>query len=424
MLFKIVALKNFAIFTGKHLCWSLLFNKTPATLLKKRLQHRCFPVNIAKILRAFFLEHFRWLLLKILRIANFSNSCSYNMVSDLQVCINGSQSESIPEIRFIDEKLTQLNITLVEVKANEVKAENILKLDSHENGRQRENEISNEKHSGKKEDMKEEVEIPTKKMKKDTHLNTKHKKLNNTSKSNKESKIKISLCDDRGCPVLNNKTDVDNVFIKELREDGNVLKKKKVAAVSNSRKKVKYNLDGKGFTSKANGHKSEGETKEEPIFLSRTVKIFKIASVGNAENHETQKIEKQAKQIKRSKKSKFSSVKFPASSHGDDQPIGLATSNDNVIDRKERLFNPVVRMLDFVNQIISTRVVIYIIYRNPRLTLFFHPFPQLFSCASVFNIFYAGPDLENKGSVRYWPKRALLKKRTPKISLPPIQSLF
>ena len=41
------------------------------------------------------------------------------------------------------------------------------------------------------------------------------------------------------------------------------------------------------------------ETKEEPTFSSRTVKVFKIASVDNGENHETQKIEKQAKQTKR-----------------------------------------------------------------------------------------------------------------------------
>ena len=42
-------LKNFTKFPGKHLCKSLFFNKTvglrPATLLKKRLWHRCFPAN-------------------------------------------------------------------------------------------------------------------------------------------------------------------------------------------------------------------------------------------------------------------------------------------------------------------------------------------------------------------------------------------
>ena len=43
-------LRNFAKFTGKHLCQSLW--------------HRCFPVNFAKFVRAlFFIEHLRWLLL-------------------------------------------------------------------------------------------------------------------------------------------------------------------------------------------------------------------------------------------------------------------------------------------------------------------------------------------------------------------------
>ena len=38
----------------------------PATLLKKKLWHRCFPVNFAKFLRkSFFTEHLRWLLLQV-----------------------------------------------------------------------------------------------------------------------------------------------------------------------------------------------------------------------------------------------------------------------------------------------------------------------------------------------------------------------
>ena len=52
-------LRNFKKFTGKHLCQSLFFNKVaglrPATLLKKRLWHRCFPVNFVKFLRTPFL---------------------------------------------------------------------------------------------------------------------------------------------------------------------------------------------------------------------------------------------------------------------------------------------------------------------------------------------------------------------------------
>ena len=47
MFFKIGVLKNFIIFTGKHLCWSLFLIKLQA--------FNCFPVNNAKILKAAFL---------------------------------------------------------------------------------------------------------------------------------------------------------------------------------------------------------------------------------------------------------------------------------------------------------------------------------------------------------------------------------
>ena len=54
-------LRNFAKFTGKHLCQSLFFNKIaslrPATLLRKRLWHRCFPVNFVKFLRTPFIRN-------------------------------------------------------------------------------------------------------------------------------------------------------------------------------------------------------------------------------------------------------------------------------------------------------------------------------------------------------------------------------
>ena len=43
----------------------------PATLLKKRLWHRCFPVNFAKFLRTpFFTKHLWWLLLYFLIFLN------------------------------------------------------------------------------------------------------------------------------------------------------------------------------------------------------------------------------------------------------------------------------------------------------------------------------------------------------------------
>ena len=50
--------RNFAKSAGKHPCQSPFFNKvealTPTTLLKKRLWHRCFPVNFTKFLRTAF----------------------------------------------------------------------------------------------------------------------------------------------------------------------------------------------------------------------------------------------------------------------------------------------------------------------------------------------------------------------------------
>ena len=55
-------LKNFAKFTGKHVCQSLFFNRVadlrPATLFKKRLWYRRFSVNFAKFLKTpIFIEH-------------------------------------------------------------------------------------------------------------------------------------------------------------------------------------------------------------------------------------------------------------------------------------------------------------------------------------------------------------------------------
>ena len=48
------ALQNLAIFTGKHLCWRFFL----INFIKKRLQYRSFPVNIAKCLStAFYIEY-------------------------------------------------------------------------------------------------------------------------------------------------------------------------------------------------------------------------------------------------------------------------------------------------------------------------------------------------------------------------------
>ena len=91
MFFKIGVFINFLIFIRKYMCWRLFLIKLQpwwsAALLKRRPQHRCFPVNIATCLRiTFFMEHLRWLLLKMveefLRISN-----STREISDLKISV-------------------------------------------------------------------------------------------------------------------------------------------------------------------------------------------------------------------------------------------------------------------------------------------------------------------------------------------------
>ena len=88
MFYKKGVLRNFVKFTGRHLCQSLYFNKVAATLLatsffnkatllKKRLWCRSFPMNFAKFLRTPSLtEPLQWLLLTPAQmfICNFSES--------------------------------------------------------------------------------------------------------------------------------------------------------------------------------------------------------------------------------------------------------------------------------------------------------------------------------------------------------------
>ena len=61
---EIDVLKNFTTFTETYMCLSFFFNKVaglrPATLLKKKLWHRCFPVNFVKFLRTRFLQNISW----------------------------------------------------------------------------------------------------------------------------------------------------------------------------------------------------------------------------------------------------------------------------------------------------------------------------------------------------------------------------
>ena len=90
-------LRNFAKFTGKHLCQSLIFKKVadlkPAILLKKSLQQRYFPVNVEKFLRTPFLsKHLQWLplnnpIIYFFRnvLAHFQAVCSPNKTHNTMI---------------------------------------------------------------------------------------------------------------------------------------------------------------------------------------------------------------------------------------------------------------------------------------------------------------------------------------------------
>ena len=68
--------RNFAKFTWKHLRQSP--ETRPATLLKKRLWRRCFPVNFAKFLRTPALQNTSWRLLQL--IGSLFQSFRYKQV--------------------------------------------------------------------------------------------------------------------------------------------------------------------------------------------------------------------------------------------------------------------------------------------------------------------------------------------------------
>ena len=61
VLCKKVVLRNFAKFKGKYLYQSLFLNKVaglrPATLLKRRLWHKCFAMNFVECLTTPFLQN-------------------------------------------------------------------------------------------------------------------------------------------------------------------------------------------------------------------------------------------------------------------------------------------------------------------------------------------------------------------------------
>ena len=91
MLFKIGDLKNFAMFTGKHLCWGYVLTKLKPSSLVIFLKTRCFVVKMAHELfkNIYFKEHpqkaasalliIRKLVINIGHLPIFSSQLKYNM---------------------------------------------------------------------------------------------------------------------------------------------------------------------------------------------------------------------------------------------------------------------------------------------------------------------------------------------------------
>ena len=72
---KYFSRKSFENFTGKTPVLESLFKKVAGPqacdFIKKRLQHRCFPVNVREFFKApFLIEHLRWPLFKISKSNN------------------------------------------------------------------------------------------------------------------------------------------------------------------------------------------------------------------------------------------------------------------------------------------------------------------------------------------------------------------
>ena len=69
-------LKNYKKFTGRHLCWSLFFNKIAGlrafNFIKKKYQRSCFPVKVAKFFRAPTFKNIREQLLLYLHVILFT----------------------------------------------------------------------------------------------------------------------------------------------------------------------------------------------------------------------------------------------------------------------------------------------------------------------------------------------------------------
>ena len=121
-----VVLTNFTKLTEKHLCKSLFFNKVadlrPATLLKKKLWHRGFPVNFAKRLRTSFLQSTYRRLLPQLLAATLNTHAGETVkrafqdnhkrsvkLSDSQVTLHRINNQNEPLKQWLKNRIVEIN---------------------------------------------------------------------------------------------------------------------------------------------------------------------------------------------------------------------------------------------------------------------------------------------------------------------------
>ena len=111
-------LKNLVNFTGKHLRVSFFKLQAPTTLLKKRIWHRCFPVNFVKFSRTTFSQntpgHSFWNLEQLqLAAFDWSTSRYTNADSKFSLCVR-------VHIRTIPRNFAFLILRILKWKTHEV----------------------------------------------------------------------------------------------------------------------------------------------------------------------------------------------------------------------------------------------------------------------------------------------------------------
>ena len=127
MFCKTGALRILTKFTGKNLHQSLFFNKVAglksAVLSKKRLWHRCFPVNFVKFVRTpFYIEHLWWLFLYllvcVLQYLTFPQILTMSILKTKCAGERKKQQENAAKLNL--PPFNSRLLTLIGAKANEI----------------------------------------------------------------------------------------------------------------------------------------------------------------------------------------------------------------------------------------------------------------------------------------------------------------